>query len=169
MKHNQNPTNPARRGFMRASSLLLTGSAAYAVTPNFAWAQNSEMLEDLATVSYALYPHKNLPFDFYRASAQGLLDKANGDKNLKKTLQGGIETLNAVYSTPFRDLAAEEQTLALQRVATTPFFQSVRGHTVVGLYNIPQVWAYFGYEGPSFPKGGYLNRGLDDIHWLDNA
>jgi hypothetical protein len=42
----------------------------------------------------------------------------------------------------------------------------VRGHTVVGLYNIPEVWKYFGYQGPSFPHGGYLDRGFNDINWI---
>jgi len=26
-----------------------------------------------------------------------------------------------------------------------------------------------GYEGPSFDKGGYINRGFDDLDWLPAA
>jgi hypothetical protein len=40
---------------------------------------------------------------------------------------------------------------------------------VVGLYSQPDIWPYFGYEGPSNDKGGYVNRGFDDIDWLDEA
>ncbi len=46
------------------------------------------------------------------------------------------------------------------------FFQKVRGGLVVGLYNQPAVWDQLGYEGASFDKGGYINRGFDDINWL---
>ena len=48
----------------------------------------------------------------------------------------------------------------------TPFFGAVRGDIVVSLYNNPLAWRHFGYEGPSFDDGGYLERGFDDIGWL---
>jgi hypothetical protein len=158
--------NKDRRAFMRGISLVMAGSTAYALTPNFAWAAGDDTLEDLARVCYVLYPHKKLPYDFYRACAQGLIDKSAGDAALKKTLDDGMERLNRVYSPKFRDASESEQRLAMQRVYGTPFFDAVRGHTVVGLYNIPEVWRHFGYQGPSFPQGGYINRGFDDINWL---
>ena len=49
------------------------------------------------------------------------------------------------------------------------FFQKVRGTLVVGIYNNPEVWPLFGYEGESASKGGYINRGFDDIDWLDQV
>lgn len=156
----------SRRAFMRGASLLLTGSATYALAPNFAWAANDDRLENLAQVCYAMYPHKHVPRDFYKACAQGLLDKAKGDSALTSLLDEGLATLDGVYSMPFHQLQEPEQYLALQRLSTHPFFQTVRGHTVVGLYNIPGVWEHFGYQGPSFPKGGYIGRGLNDIVWL---
>ena len=54
----------------------------------------------------------------------------------------------------------------LRRIEQTPFFQAVRGGMMVGLYNNPEVWPHFGYEGESFSKGGYLDRGFNDIDWL---
>ena len=158
--------NKDRRAFMRGASLLMAGSASYALTPNFAWAAGDDTLEDLARVCYVLYPHKNLPYDFYRACGQGLIDKSGDDAALKKTLDEGMAELNGVYSLRFRDESEDNQRLAMQRMYGSPFFNAVRGHTVVGLYNIPEVWQHFGYEGPSFAKGGYINRGLDDINWL---
>ena len=38
--------------------------------------------------------------------------------------------------------------------------------TVVALYDDHEVWELLGYEGPSFDKGGYLDRGFDDLDWL---
>jgi hypothetical protein len=37
------------------------------------------------------------------------------------------------------------------------------------LYNNKEVWPFFGYEGESFSKGGYINRGFNDINWLDQG
>jgi len=37
---------------------------------------------------------------------------------------------------------------------------------VVSLYNQHDVWTKLGYEGPSWEKGGYLERGFNDIDWL---
>ena len=34
------------------------------------------------------------------------------------------------------------------------------------LYNNPQVWQAFGYEGEAFEYGGYIERGFDDLGWL---
>jgi len=40
---------------------------------------------------------------------------------------------------------------------------------VVALYDDREVWNLLGYEGPSYDKGGYLNRGFDDLDWLPKA
>ena len=37
---------------------------------------------------------------------------------------------------------------------------------VVTLYSDPEVWELLGYEGPSYDKGGYVDRGFDDLDWL---
>ena len=45
-------------------------------------------------------------------------------------------------------------------------FQHVRSTSVVTLYNDQEVWGLLGYEGSSFEKGGYINRGFNDLDWL---
>ena len=47
-----------------------------------------------------------------------------------------------------------------------PFFQTLRVTTLGVLYATPMAYAYFGYEGEAFSKGGYLVRGFNDLHWL---
>jgi hypothetical protein len=37
---------------------------------------------------------------------------------------------------------------------------------VVSLYNQKDLWTKFGYEGSSADKGGYINRGFNDIDWV---
>ncbi len=45
----------------------------------------------------------------------------------------------------------------------------MKGDLVTGLYDNKAVWPLFGYEGSSWEKGGYLNRGFNDIDWLDQG
>ena len=163
MKHIK---SPGRREFIRRGGLLMTGTTAYTLVPNYAWAADDPLLEALAFACHAMYPHDHVPFKHYKACAQGLLDKAEGDPALRGTLEGGVARLDAFGSRPFAQLSEADRELALQRVEGSDFFSAVRGHTVVGLYNIPEIWQYFGYQGPSFPQGGYLERGFDDIFWL---
>ena len=47
-----------------------------------------------------------------------------------------------------------------------PFVAVSGGGLVTGLYNQKEVWPLFGYEGESYSKGGYIDRGFDDIAWL---
>ena len=54
----------------------------------------------------------------------------------------------------------------LETIATSDFFQAIRGKTIAVLYNNPLVWEAFGYEGEAFEYGGYIERGFDDLGWL---
>ena len=49
---------------------------------------------------------------------------------------------------------------------STDFFGFIRRTTVLNLYNHADVWNALGYEGASFDKGGYINRGFNDLDWL---
>jgi hypothetical protein len=55
---------------------------------------------------------------------------------------------------------------ALRAAQEHSFFPVVRDAVRLHLYNHPAVWALINYEGPSWPKGGYLNRGAGEIDWL---
>lgn len=81
-------------------------------------------------------------------------------------LRDGILALDEAAGGTFVTATPEDQEAALTRISDTPFFQAVRGKTVVSLYNQPEVWAQFGYEGPSFEQGGYLFNGFNDLSWL---
>ena len=59
-----------------------------------------------------------------------------------------------------------ERTDILKKNSKSPLFKKVQGDLVVGLYNNKEVWPKFGYEGESASKGGYMNRGFNDIDWL---
>ena len=79
---------------------------------------------------------------------------------------------NCSYWESAVEVEAEEKRVALiQRIERDPsapadFFHKVYSTTIVSLYNQPEVWPKFGYEGPSSAKGGYLHRGFNDLNWL---
>ena len=54
----------------------------------------------------------------------------------------------------------------LEGIEDTDFFELVRGTAVVEVYIDERTWQLVGYEGPSFDKGGYIDRGFDDLDWL---
>ena len=55
---------------------------------------------------------------------------------------------------------------ALTALESSAFFQMLRTKTLGVLYATPMAYAYFGYEGEAFSKGGYLLRGFNDLRWL---
>ena len=55
------------------------------------------------------------------------------------------------------------QVAELKKIENTPFFQKVRSTELVSLYNNHDVWKKFGYQGASYPIGGYLHHGFNDL------
>jgi hypothetical protein len=66
----------------------------------------------------------------------------------------------------FATAAESERVRALKAVESTAFFGTLRAKTLSTLYASPIAYAYFGYEGEAFSKGGYLLRGFNDLRWL---
>ncbi|RAI04287.1 tat (twin-arginine translocation) pathway signal sequence [Acuticoccus sediminis] len=168
-----------RRRFITAS---LTAVGAYAVAvsgvtwlvaPDKAWAisydaLDPEMAETLLVMTRAIYPHDFLGDVHYAAVVKALDTDAAGfaDKSQLELLRDGVAALDQAAGGSFADATEDAKYTALEGMATTPFFQAVRGKAVVALYNQPEVWEKFGYEGPSYPKGGYLEHGFNDLSWL---
>lgn len=126
----------------------------------------------LAGVARAMYPHDRLPDLHYQRVVAALDVKAQADARLATVLSEGIgflATTTGRRPEEFPDLPESEQVRALTRLEHTPFFQAIAAEVIVKLYSQPDVWPYFGYEGPSNDQGGYLHRGFDDIDWLDQA
>jgi hypothetical protein len=106
------------------------------------------------------YPHPSFPDAPYERTAKAVQD-ADGAEAL---LAAGLDELNAAGD--FTALSEAEATAALERIADGPFFKLIHSTTVVALYDDHEVWDLLGYQGSSFEKGGYLNRGFDDLDWL---
>lgn len=170
-----------RRRFLKAS-LSAVGAYAVAVSgvtwlvgPDKAWAVefdafDPDLADTLLAMTRALYPHERLGDVYYAKVVKDLDAEASGFEDQQKLdmMREGAAALDEACGGSFRGAPEDDKVAALEGMAGSPFFQAVRGKTVVSLYNQPEVWALFGYEGPSFPKGGYLTRGFDDLAWLPN-
>lgn len=135
-------------------------------------ALDAQTAATLVGVTRAMYPHERIPDKHYERVVAGLDEKAADDEEMKALLVRGVGMLATVtgrWPREFGELDEAEQVEALERLEETAFFKAVAGEVVSGLYSQPDVWPYFGYEGPSNDKGGYLHRGFDDIDWLDGA
>ena len=135
-------------------------------------ALDEETATTLVSVARAMYPHDRVPDLHYERIVASLDEKAAGSEEMKTLLTDGVQslaTLTGRYPNEFGGLAEADQVKALKRIERGPFFKAVASEIVVGLYSQPDIWPYFGYEGSSNDKGGYVDRGFDDIDWLDDA
>lgn len=108
-----------------------------------------------------IYPHPSLEDFFYGACVESIDSKLSGER--LQIFRNGLATLSNVK---YSELSTQEQDAILKRIEKESFFQTVRSDMVVSLYNNPKIWERLGYEGASFSKGGYINRGFNDIAWL---
>jgi hypothetical protein len=168
----EHPHTLDRRIFLEAATGLLlgtvvAGSPLAAIARGRAWAVGLSALTTsegatLIAVARTICPHDNLDDAAYALVAKSIDEDSSKDEKIKQLIQNGIARLGASFSTASEQNRVE----ALKRMETSPFFQTVRGKTLEVLYSSPIAYAYFGYEGEAFSKGGYLLRGFNDLHWL---
>ena len=118
----------------------------------------------ITAAARAIYPHDALPDDVYARVGEKLAEMAREDPGTERTTEDGVSALNG--GRPFADLPADEQLEALKAIEGSDFFELVRSTAVVEVYSDQRTWQLVGYEGPSFDKGGYLDRGFNDLDWL---
>lgn len=176
-------TKLTRRGFMTASTVTALGAAGLSggvlIDPRGAWAMSLQALKSdtaatLMRMARDIYPHDGLADSFYAKAIEPYDAAAAKDASLKELLEHGVATLDAAaqqrFGKPYAEIPAEADRVALlASIEGGEFFQKVRGDLISSLYNQPELWTAFGYEGPSAPKGGYIDRGFGDIDWLEKT
>ena len=160
-----------RREFLSATGMLTgvlaAGSPLALLAPSRAWALELAALSTaegaaLLAAARTIAPHDKLDDAPYALVVRALDGSAAQDAATLALLRQGVSGLGAGFATA----AETERVAALQALESTPFFKSVRATTLMTLYASPLVYAYFGYEGEAFSKGGYLLRGFNDLRWL---
>ena len=127
-------------------------------------ALSAEQVATLVRLLRVAYPHPSFPDAPYQRTAKSVQD-ADSDH----LLGAGLTELDDISGGNFGALSDAEATAAVERIADSAFFKLVHSTTVVALYDDREVWDLLGYEGSSYDKGGYLNRGFDDLDWLPAA
>ena len=153
----------AGASFVVGSSFVAGSDAAWALETT---ALKPETMATLIQMARDIYPHDHLADEYYAIAVKGydVPEAAEG-------VEAGIAGLNAAAQgkghAGYLSIGWERDRVDILRgIEDSAFFQQVRGGLVTGLYNQKAVWPLFGYEGESYSKGGYINRGFDDITWL---
>lgn len=164
-----------RRGFLALSTgtitgVLAAGSPLLAFAPSRAWAVELTALTDteaatLMAMVRTIAPHDKLEDAAYALVVGALDADAAGDTAMRTQLRDGMQSLGAKFAQ--NDEAG--RVAILKKAESSAFFQGVRFKTLQVLYSSPLAYAYFGYEGEAFSKGGYLARGFDDLKWLPDV
>jgi hypothetical protein len=175
----------SRRGFLAGSAAT---AAAVAATSGRVLADAQEVrmagpgqlkpeeMRTLVVFTRDLFPHDRLDDTYYERAVKPLENEAAKDGSARQILVLGIEwlnrTANSAAGKPYAQLEDESKRVAVvtrmreDRSSPSGFFDKVYNATIIALYNQPEVWPKFGYEGPSSEKGGYLHRGFNDLKWL---
>jgi hypothetical protein len=127
-------------------------------------ATRRSQMATITAVARTMYPHDALPDEVYARVAQKLVEAAEASPEAAQTIEEGVEVLDDGHV--FAELSADLQLKVLEGIEHTDFFELVRSTAVVEVYNDARTWQLVGYEGPSFDKGGYINRGFNDLDWL---
>jgi len=160
-----------RRGFLQKTGILTgvlaVGSPLALLAPSRTWAVDLTSLSSaegatLLAAARTIAPHDKLEDAAYAYVIRALDSAAAKDEMLRKQLQEGVASLGARFAGAPESSRVE----ALRKVESTAFFQNLRVQTLQVLYSTPLAYAYFGYEGEAFSKGGYLQRGFNDLRWL---
>ncbi len=171
-----------RRSFLKGAATAAPAAALAAgapLAPNDAWAEGAQALtphglKTLVLMARDIYPHDQLSDQYYRTAILPWDAKAAGDPATRTLLEEGIASLDAAakakHGTPYREVGWEDDRIPLlQGIEGGDFFKKIRADLVVSLYNQKPLWRKLGYEGSSAEYGGYLERGFNDIDWVDKV
>ncbi len=166
------PIQLNRRELLKATTgvlagLVIPGSPLAAIAGGRAWAIDLTALTSsdgaaLMATARTLMPHDKLDDAAYAMVIRAIDADAGKDEALLKTLREGIANLGP----DFAKNSESERVEMLKKSESSAFFQTMRLKTVQVLYSSPLAYAYFGYEGEAFSKGGYLLRGFNNLRWL---
>lgn len=154
-----------------ATWALAVSGAGFIAAPDAAWALEvavitPEQMATLLQMARDIYPHDKVADQYYAVAVKGY-----DTEDSKDMIAAGIAELDAAavaqgHASYLAIGWEKDRVKVLQAIENGAFFQKIRAGLVTGLYNQKEIWPIFGYEGESFSKGGYIDRGFNDIAWL---
>lgn len=164
-----------RRAWLKTSGVLMgtlaAGSPLALLAPSLSWALPLQSLSEsegktLLAMGRVLYPHRRLPDAVYALLVKALDELAAADALKRQQLVEGISALDEAAGGRFASAKADIQQQCTKAIEGQPFFELVRSQCITALYDNEMSFSLFGYPGPSWQLGGYLQRGFQDLDWL---
>ena len=165
-----------RREFLKRGALVAVGTAAAATGVTVVGYAAGEAVKlaaldqhegaTLLKMARQIFPHDRLGDSYYWKVVEDLDREAATTPATAKLLHDGVANLDQAQTAKFVALSPDEQIAALKKIDGSPFFQKVQSTEIVSLYNNHEVWKQFGYPGASYPFGGYIHHGFNDLNWL---
>lgn len=163
-----------RRMFLMTSAMVGVSTAALLATASPIAAAPLTAAQDAALLRMVqdIYPHTELVgLTPYRAIAASIAATADEDPAVRNALMDGLRRIDERAQDLFgmnyvevEDPDAREG--MLRAFQDEPFFQNARWAAYFGIYNNPDLWPRFGYQGSSVEHGGYIDRGFSDITFV---
>ena len=162
-----------RREFLKQGSgalisLFLGAGLATINKPAFSGVLNELNVAEgrtLLVVARTLFPHDHID-DGYYMNIVAAIDAKCADPATLRMIREYITKLEA---SSFNSASEISREITLKAIEGSEFFKMIYGETVNGLYLNKEVWRIMGYEGPSKDKGGYINRGFNNLDWLPKS
>ena len=123
-------------------------------------ALDEHQMASLTRLLRGMYPHDQFPEGPYERCAGVVRDEAQTD------LPAGLARLDQLAGGAFKDADDASLRRLVDELGQDDFLLAVHSVAVNTLYDDHDVWTILGYEGASYEKGGYINRGFDDLDWL---
>lgn len=155
-----------RRRFLVAA-VTLTGAAVVGPTlilSSQAWASGDRTA--LVRIVRLMYPHEAISDEVYAEVLEQAMDMVANDRDFVTLLSEADRQLNDSSAGDFMAASPEAQLAALQAIQGQPYFAGIQAAVSNRLYSHQGSWDMLNYGGPSYPHGGYIDRGAGDIDWL---
>lgn len=155
-----------RRFLVAAITFSGVATSTTLLSASKAWSQSGDGPDaEMIRLARLMFPHDGVSDHVFAE----ILDDALGATAADGSFAAMLDTAAKALPADFMALNEETQLDALKAAQNQDFFRDIFFNVRLRLYNHPAAWAVMGYEGPSWQKGGYLNRGAGEIDWLPEA
>lgn len=129
--------------------------------------ESGHISQTLLVMAKDIYPHEMIENKYYQKIVDDLA------KQEQKLIGEGVAILDQLsvekLGQPFMKVGYEPDRIRILRsIEDNPFFIKIRGALMFGIYDNKDLFHLFGYQGSSWEKGGYKNRGLNELDWLND-
>jgi len=157
----------SRRSFLRAAVAVpgIMVAVRAGLLPARAFAQEGNTAAVVQRIAWLLFPFEGVGTAPYERVASAIL----ADRVSAGLVGEGVAGLDAGVPGSWLGKSEDEQLDDLRAIESGAFFGFMLQRTRGALFTDREIWDHLGYGGSSMEFGGYIDRGLDDIDWLEEV